>query len=183
MTDYLWTKETPVKILHRWAGDTKKTRILSGCVALQMIGYTFLIKKPGCFLWWWQNPKPLLPFCSFSAEMALGTSSQNGAEMPEEQFSALTCPAVVEFQRTLYPKGLFTRGALVSVLTVHLRITNRKNQVMSDREILNLKCCFCLLSFPIFIPSRGHLTTHWCKIPMLCHPAMFLHLSYKKTPM
>lgn len=171
MTDDLWTKETPVRLLHRWGGDTKKTQFLSRCVALQIIGYTFLIKKTGCFLWWWQKFKSLLPFYSFSAEMDVGKSSQNGAEMPEEQLSILTCPAVVEFQCALYPKGLFTRGALVPVLTVHLRITNRKSQVISDREILNLKHLLCFLSFPIFIPSRGHLTTQWCKMLMLYHPS------------
>lgn len=54
--------------------------------------------------------------------------SQSGAEVPEEseQLASLTCPAVMEFQRTLYPEGLFTRGALVSVLTVNLRIANSK---------------------------------------------------------
>lgn len=164
-----------VRILHRWTGDTKKTQLLGGCIALQI---TFLIKKPGYLLWWWQKPKSLLPICSFSAEMDLGTSSQNGAEMPEEQLPTLTCPAVVEFQCTLYPKGLFTCGALVSVLTVHLSIKNRKSQVTTDREILNLNYLFSFLSFSIFNPSRGHLSTQWCKILMLYYPAMLLHLSY-----
>lgn len=78
----------------------------------------------GCLLWWWQKSKFLLPFCSFYAEMDLWTSPQNGVEMPEEAewLAILTCPAVMEFQCTLYPKGLFTRGALVSVLTINLRI-------------------------------------------------------------
>lgn len=74
------------------------------------------------------DDKFLLSFCSFCAEMDLWTSPRNGVETPEEgeRLAILTCPAVMEFQRTLYPKGLFTRGALVSVLTVNLGIANSK---------------------------------------------------------
>lgn len=134
----------------------------------------FSYEKTGCFLWWWQKTKSLLLFCSFSAEMDLGTSSQNGAEMAEEQLSILTCPAVVEFQCTLYPKGLFTRGALVSVLTVHLRITNRKSQVTSDRQILNLKYLICFLSFPFFKRAFNYTVVQNPDAVSSCH------LSYKK---
>lgn len=109
--------------------------------------------------------------------MDLGTSSQNGAEMAEQQLSILTCPAVVEFQCTLYPKGLFTRGALVPVLTVHLRITNRKSQVTSDRQILNLKYLICFLSFPFFKRAFNYTVVRNSDAVSSCH------LCYKKkTP-
>lgn len=54
--------------------------------------------------------------------------SQSGVEVPEEseRLASLTCPAVMEFQCTLYPEGFFTCGALVSVLTVNLRIAKSK---------------------------------------------------------
>lgn len=171
MTDNLWTKETPVRTLHRWEGDTKKTQFQSGCAVLQIIDYTLLIKKTRLLLVMITKTQISISLLQFLCWDGFWDT------LPAQSRDARGSHPFSPVLQLWNSSALSIRKAFSHVVHLYLYSLStwgsQTGKVMSDTEILNLKHLFCFLSFPIFLPSRGHLTTHWCKTLMLYHPAVW----------